>query len=123
MLTGLPPYYNHNREEMYWNIVNRELVIPNYISKEAASILIGLLQKDPKERIGFKRGMQEIEENAFCQGIDWEVCKRQKPSFYKAPLQTGLKQENFDPEYTRMTPRLSLLNDSPSIPNQSSKPF
>lgn len=25
MLTGLPPFYSHNREEMYYNIVNKPI--------------------------------------------------------------------------------------------------
>jgi protein-serine/threonine kinase len=32
MLTGLPPFYSNNRDEMYHNIVNKELSYPNYLS-------------------------------------------------------------------------------------------
>lgn len=36
LLTGLPPFYSHNRDEMYHNIVNKELtVFPPHLSKEA----------------------------------------------------------------------------------------
>jgi serum/glucocorticoid-regulated kinase 2 len=36
LLTGLPPFYSHNRDEMYHNIVNKELnIFPPQLSKEA----------------------------------------------------------------------------------------
>ena len=40
LLTGLPPFYSHNRDEMYHNIVNKDLSsIPKYVSKEAIQLL------------------------------------------------------------------------------------
>ena len=60
MLTGLPPFYSNNRDEMYYNIVNKELTFPNYVSNEAVILLKGLLQKDPSRRLGSKFGIEEI---------------------------------------------------------------
>jgi serine/threonine protein kinase len=66
MLTGLPPLYNNNREEMYSNIVSCEPSYPNYLSRESVSLLKGLLCKDPNRRLGSKFGVEEIKQMPFC---------------------------------------------------------
>ncbi len=39
MLTGLPPLFSNNREEMYQNIVLKDVYFPNYLSDESIRIL------------------------------------------------------------------------------------
>lgn len=34
MLTGLPPYYSKDTNEMYNKILNEQLVFPDYMNKE-----------------------------------------------------------------------------------------
>mmetsp|Transcript_18123 Transcript_18123/g.2956 ORF Transcript_18123/g.2956 Transcript_18123/m.2956 type:complete len:189 (+) Transcript_18123:243-809(+) len=43
MLVGVPPYFSHNREELFNNIQRGRLKIPANLSLEAKSILKGLL--------------------------------------------------------------------------------
>lgn len=66
MLTGLPPLYSNNREEMYANIVAKEPNYPSYLSKASVSLLKGLLCKDPNRRLGSKFGVEEIKKTLFC---------------------------------------------------------
>lgn len=47
MVVGLPPFYEHDREKMYFNIVNSDVKYPNYLSKDIVSLLKGLLSKNP----------------------------------------------------------------------------
>ena len=54
MLTGLPPLYSINRDEMYANIVQKEPHYPSYLSHEAIAMLKGLLCKDPQKRLGYR---------------------------------------------------------------------
>ena len=42
MLTGVPPYYSVNREEIFRNIEGSHLTFPNYVSNEAKSLLKGV---------------------------------------------------------------------------------
>lgn len=56
MLTGLPPFYSNNRDEMYHNIVHQEVSFPRYLSNEVVKLLKGLLCKDPTRRLGYKNG-------------------------------------------------------------------
>ena len=39
LIVGLPPYYANNREELFHNIENAPLKMPNYISAEGKSLL------------------------------------------------------------------------------------
>ena len=52
MLVGLPPLYQNDREEMYFNIVNKEPNYPEHLSPDAIELLQGLLTKDPDKRLG-----------------------------------------------------------------------
>lgn len=43
MLTGLPPYYNSNKNEMSRNILEADLTYPKYLNSDAISLIKGLL--------------------------------------------------------------------------------
>lgn len=47
LLTGLPPHYNNNRFRMYKDITSKAETYPRSLSKEAVSLLKGLLNKNP----------------------------------------------------------------------------
>jgi len=50
MLTGMPPYYNEDKNELFKNILTKELAIDDSklaISKDCKEILQQLLQKEP----------------------------------------------------------------------------
>jgi serum/glucocorticoid-regulated kinase 2 len=53
MLTGLPPYYSKDTNEMYYRIINEQLTFPEFINRShpAADLLSKLLEKDPKNRV------------------------------------------------------------------------
>jgi len=48
MLTGLPPHFSENRDEMYKRILNNNVEYPRYLSPMAKSLLKGLLVKIPE---------------------------------------------------------------------------
>jgi serine/threonine protein kinase len=47
ILTGLPPNYQENKNQMLKNIVSQEPVYPSHLSPHARHLLKGLLHKDP----------------------------------------------------------------------------
>lgn len=57
MLTGLPPHFSENRDEMYRKIIHSNIEYPRYLSPMAKSILKGLLIKNPEQRLGAKYGI------------------------------------------------------------------
>jgi len=66
MLTGLPPFFSENRDEMYRKILHSEVEFSRYLSGNAKSLLKGLLNKDPDHRLGSRKGIQEIKDHPFC---------------------------------------------------------
>jgi serine/threonine protein kinase len=112
MLTGLPPFYNRNRERMYHAILNNPLLMPKYISRNGRSLLGGLLEKDPRKRLGAEKGFTEIKAHPWLERVDWErVLKRKK----SPPFIPNLRLSNFDPEYT--SEPIDFRDQGPSIPS------
>ena len=108
MLTGLPPYFSENRDEMYRKIIHDGLEFPRYLSPTVRSLISSLLTKDPAQRLGAKNGIQEIKDHPFCIDINWEdvVNKRLIP-----PIKPSQKYSNFDPEYTNLPVRFTFEED------------
>ena len=78
MLVGIPPYFSNNQEQIFKNIEKAELFIPNFVSKKAQKFLRDLLKKDPMNRLGTKRDVEEIKEHPYMKGVDWDkVLKRE----------------------------------------------
>lgn len=61
------------RDQLYHNIQNGPLKLPSYLSEEARSILVQLLNRNPYKRLGAgKKGAAEIKEHPFFKGLDWK---------------------------------------------------
>ncbi|KAH6767707.1 Protein kinase superfamily protein [Perilla frutescens var. hirtella] len=72
MLYGTTPFRGKNRKETFRKIL---LAQPEYIGKpDPLTDMIGkLLEKDPKLRLGYRRGAAEIKEHHFFRGLSWEL--------------------------------------------------
>lgn len=73
MLTGLPPWYSHNREVMHKRILQSPLECPHYLSQEARDLLRGLLMRDPQRRLGSKEGSAQLRQHPFFRSVDWQM--------------------------------------------------
>lgn len=62
MLVGEPPYFDENLDILFENIKGGKLRFPGHITKEAKSLIIRLLEKDIKKRLGVKN-MSEIKDH------------------------------------------------------------
>lgn len=62
LVTGLPPYYSNNTDEIYESILSEELTFPDHVqlSGELKSLLKQLLTKHPMQRMGWQGGVREI---------------------------------------------------------------
>ncbi|KAK9367189.1 kinase-like domain-containing protein [Lipomyces kononenkoae] len=111
MLTGLPPFYDENTNEMYRKILQDPLRFPDDIDKDAKSLLIGLLNRDPKQRLG-GNGPAEIKDHKFFAEIDWKklLGKRYPPPF-KPSVASATDTSNFDKEFTSEVPTDSVVDD------------
>jgi len=74
MLVGIPPYYSNNKEQLYENIQRGPLKLPNFLSEEARSLLIALLNRNPHKRLGSSpAGANDIKKHIFFKEIDWNI--------------------------------------------------
>lgn len=73
LLTGLPPWYSENPDEMRDWVLHSPLVFPNFVSPEAKDLLSRLLHRNPIERLGSQLGGSEIQDHGFFRGVDWEM--------------------------------------------------
>ncbi|CAD8140399.1 unnamed protein product [Paramecium octaurelia] len=100
MLFGMPPYYSHNREELFENIKNKQLRFPqNNLSKEALSFIQQLLERNPSKRLGAKKDSEEVKAHPWFSGFNWDDVMNKKlpvpsPSIMNQANQT--LQVNFD---------------------------
>jgi len=74
MLTGLPPFYTKDREELFRRIKRGELIYPSYIGHESKTLVQALMIKDPDKRLGGGvAGGEEVKQHVFFAGVDWDA--------------------------------------------------
>jgi len=108
MLTGLPPWYTTDREKLFDRLRHAPLKFPFYVSRPAASLIQGLLNRNPIDRLG-ARGGAEVQSHAFFSSVDWEALLRRDITPPFNPCRGGdiMSTNNFEREFTNM-PLLSV---------------
>ena len=76
-IIGEPPYFSEDIPTLYRNIKEGKLKFPKNVSENAKSLILGLLERDPKKRLGHK-GMQQIKQHPFFSSVNWEELGLQK---------------------------------------------
>lgn len=80
LVVGVPPFRRNgeDKKEMFQNILSNKPTIPSRVSKEGRSFILGLLEKKPQDRLGAKKGFQELIEHKWFAGFDFEAIKSRK---------------------------------------------
>ncbi|KZO97964.1 serine/threonine protein kinase [Calocera viscosa TUFC12733] len=102
MCCGWSPFYAEDTQQMYKNICFGKIRFPRgVISEEGKQFVKGLLNRNPKHRLGAMRDAAELKEHPFFLGIDWELLAAKKitPPF-KPNVESDESTANFDPEFT-----------------------
>ncbi|CCE64132.1 hypothetical protein TPHA_0G02910 [Tetrapisispora phaffii CBS 4417] len=111
MLTGLPPYYDEDVPKMYKKILKEPLRFPEGFDSDAKDLLIGLLSRDPKRRLGYN-GADEIKNHPFFYNLSWKrLWMKGYISPYKPPVTNSSDTSNFDQEFTREKPIDSVVDE------------
>ncbi|KAL0485158.1 glucocorticoid-regulated kinase [Acrasis kona] len=104
MLVGIPPFYSDNVQDMYNKILHSDLLLSDQLmTQEVQDLLIRLLERDPRKRLGSgPKGTSEIKNHPFFRGIDWQDVydKKVVPSF-RPKVRSELDTCYFDEEFTR----------------------
>ena len=72
LIVGIPPYYDNNRKELFENILSGPLRIPHTMSMEARDLILNLLNRNPKKRLGSgPDDAAPIKAHQFFSSINW----------------------------------------------------
>jgi len=120
MLTGLPPFYCEDVQEMYTKIMTAELEIPQTMSDEAGDLLTRLLDRNDESRL---QEPVDIKAHPFFDSIDWDLLLRRKltPPFIPE-VHADDDTSNIDPAFTEAPIEVGEEEDGP-IPASSQGEF
>ncbi|CAG8501211.1 6054_t:CDS:2 [Diversispora eburnea] len=109
MMTGITPFWAEDQNRMYHRVLEDELEFPEGMSPEAMSLLQGLLQRDPRNRLGCgSGGSLEIKTHPYFSCVDWDdVFHKRIYASYIPTIEHSTDLQNFDDTFVSMSPRLS----------------
>lgn len=110
MLTGLPPFYSQDVQQMYQKIMTAKLNIPKTISDDARDLLEKLLIRDPEQRLTEPLA---IKSHPWFSVLDWTLLEQkdvQPP--YIPPVKSKSDTSQVDPTFTSEEPVLTLPESS-----------
>jgi serine/threonine protein kinase len=123
MCCGWSPFYAEDTQQMYKNICFGKIRFPRgVINEDGKQFVKGLLNRNPKHRLGAQRDAAELKEHPFFKSIDWDALARKHvtPPF-KPVVESDESTSNFDPEFTSadistigLIGELNLDDDDPS---------
>lgn len=119
MCCGWSPFYADNTQQMYKNIAFGKVRFPKEVlSQEGRSFVKGLLNRNPKHRLGALKDARELKAHPFFQDIDWNLLKSKNiPPPFKPHIISETDTSNFDPEFTsESTSVLRKIMDMGSTP-------
>lgn len=101
MLTGVPPFYNHDRETLYANIRHAKLEIPQYVSGSARTLIEATMERDPARRLGATR-TTDVQEHPFFSEINFAALMRRE---VPVPQFSSHREQNSPPWRNRRDSR------------------
>ncbi|CAD8117871.1 unnamed protein product [Paramecium sonneborni] len=100
LVTGLPPFYSHNTQEIYTSILSEQVSFPPHIqiSDLLKDLICQLLEKNPQERLGQSQGIIEILSHPWFNDINFEdiANKKHSPPYKPEPLKYNFDEEEFN---------------------------
>ena len=118
MLTGLPPFYDKDRQKMFAQIRFGELAFPTDppLPPAAEDILRQLLNRRSSERLGSgPSDAEEIKSHPFFEGMNWgALYDRRIPPPWRPPVHGSMDTSQFDAQFTNM-PLASPSSHSASL--------
>ena len=98
LITGLPPYFSEDQEQMQKDIIEKEPKL-NHLSGDCKDLITKLLKKNPKERLGYKEGIGAIKKHRYFSTIDWNIVMKRGYRYEKQYLKIDLTVSNFESSF------------------------
>ena len=104
MLTGLPPFYSRDREQLFEGIKRGHLAYPRYVSVDAKSLLKSLLHREPAARLGSgPTDALEVKKHVFFKHINFDaLIDGTVVPPYQPDVTGSLDTSQFDREFTSL---------------------
>eukprot|EP01065_Artemidia_motanka_P007939 TRINITY_DN13973_c0_g1_i1.p1 TRINITY_DN13973_c0_g1~~TRINITY_DN13973_c0_g1_i1.p1 ORF type:complete len:439 (+),score=125.15 TRINITY_DN13973_c0_g1_i1:170-1486(+) len=101
MIVGIPPFYSTDVREMYDMILHSDLFIPEFVTPHTTDLLIKLLARDPRHRLGSgSDGPLEVMRHLFFMSIDWDrLLRREVPPPFKPDVKGPGDFSQFDEDF------------------------
>ncbi|PGH32588.1 AGC/AKT protein kinase [[Emmonsia] crescens] len=112
MCCGWSPFYAEDTQQMYKNIAFGKVRFPrDALSTEGRNFVKGLLNRNPKHRLGAIDDAKELMAHPFFHDVDWDALGRKNvvPPF-KPKLKSVMDTSYFDPEFTTALDQATSLN-------------
>lgn len=102
LTVGIPPFYSQNVNEMYNKIQHGVLRFPPFLSENCKSLIVQLLNRDPKRRLGSKADVDDIKAHPFFKTLNFQkLLKKEIDPPYKPKIKQGAADvSNFDNTFT-----------------------
>jgi len=115
-LTGIPPFNDETPEQIFQNILNRDIPWPEedefVFSPDGRDLIDRLLTFEPNDRLG-SNGYAEIKSHPFFKDINWETLLTSTPPFVPKTSHTS------DTRYFEGAPQFEAEKESPNNVAQS----
>lgn len=124
MTCGLPPFYHKNIKAMYERILSAPLRFPRGMPEEGKVFFSGLLERNPKKRLGVN-GAKEVKACEYFAGVDWKKAFNMEiEPIFKPVTADGLNDTiNVDPEFLRELPRETPMDKATLASDEASSAF
>ncbi|KAJ9624725.1 Serine/threonine-protein kinase [Knufia peltigerae] len=112
MCCGWSPFYAEDTQQMYKNIAFGKVRFPrDALSTEGRNFVKGLLNRNPRHRLGANGDADELMAHPFFGDVNWDALGKKNliPPF-KPKLSSVADTSNFDPEFTNALNTSSSLN-------------
>jgi len=101
LTVGIPPFYSQNVNEMYNKIQHGVLRFPPFLSENCKNLIVQLLNRDPKKRLGSKDDVNDVKAHPFFKTLSWEkLMKKEIDPPYKPKTKSSTDTNNFDSTFT-----------------------
>lgn len=112
MLIGQSPFNGTDEDELFWSVCNEEAYYPRFLSREAKSLLVLLLDKNAETRLGMPGcPAGDVCDQPFFRNIQWDKLEKKEiePPF-KPKLKSTADVSNFDSDFTMEKPVLTPID-------------
>jgi serine/threonine protein kinase SCH9 len=117
---GRPPFGSNHMTlvSVYQNIAASKVRFPrNVLTAEGRDFVRGLLNRNPKHRLGAEDDAKELKRRPFFADIDWKALSKKLITHpFKPKLNSETDTSNFDPELTNASISASSLDAETSTP-------